>query len=134
MGTAKNLEYTAGAFLTRFFIGIMFLTAGVGKFVGGYTNYVNMFTGMFAQSWVPQVVTTPVIYVIPIIEVVLGLLLILGLWSNRLLFVAGLVITMFAAGALTIGMADTLAYNAVYLLVIGFALYLYEYDEWRLGR
>ncbi len=134
METSKKFEYTAGAFLLRFFIGLVFLVSGVGKFIGGYSNYIDTFTEMFAQSWVPQIFTTPVIYAIPVVEVLLGLLLVIGLWSSRLLLAAGLVFTVFGIGALTIGMSAVLSYNGLYLLVTAFALYLQEYDDWRLIR
>ena len=130
----RDFEYVSAAFLTRFFVGALLLTGGVNKFMGGYMNFVDQLTGMFAQSWIPQVAISPIAYALPIIEIVLGILLVLGLWSDKLLLLAGLLFILFTIGNMAGGMMDLMAYNTVYLLVISFALYLHGYDDWRLGR
>ena len=130
----RDFEYVSAAFLTRFFVGAVLLAASISKFMGGYMNFVDQLTGMFAQSWLPQVAVSPVAYALPIIEIVLGTLLVLGLWSDKLLLLAGLLFVLFSVGSMIGGMMDTLSYNALYLLITSFALYLHGYDDWRLGR
>ncbi len=133
MEGGQNSDYTAAAFLTRLFLGVMFLAAGIGKFVMGYSNYVAGFTGMFSKSWVPSILTTPVVYIVPVLELVLGILLIAGLWSDRVLIVSGITLIAFGLGALSVGQAETLSFNGLYLLMTAFALYLRQYDKWKIG-
>ncbi len=133
MEGGQNFDYTAAAFLTRLFLGVMFLAAGIGKFVMGYSNYLAAFTGMFSKSWVPSILTTPVVYIVPVLELLLGILLIAGLWSDKVLIVSGITLIAFGLGALSVGMADTLSFNGLYLLITAFALYLRQYDKWKIG-
>jgi len=130
----RDFEYVSAAFLTRFFVGAILLVAGVNKFVGGYSEFVDMLTGMFATSWVPQQLVSSIAYGLPVIEITLGLLLVLGLWGDKLLLVAGLLFVLFSIGSMLAGKMDLMAYNAVYTMITAFALYLHGYDDWRLGQ
>ena len=129
----RDFEYVAAAFLARITIGVLFLVAGIGKFVMGYKVFIDYLTGAFANSWIPQILVSPFAYVLPVVEIALGLLVILGLWSRITLLVSGLIFVLFAGANMAIGDGPTVGLNVLYLLVTTFALYLHGYDDWRFG-
>lgn len=130
----RDFEYVCAAFLTRLFVGVIFLVAGVSKVIGGYMGFVDTLTSMFAGTWLPQVVVSPVAYALPAVEILLGIVLLIGVWSDKFLLVSGLIFILSAAGSMILGKGEIVAYNAVYLLVTTLALYLHGYDDWRLGQ
>ena len=95
----RDFEYVCAAFLTRLFVGVIFLVAGVSKVIGGYMGFVDTLTSMFAGTWLPQVVVSPVAYALPAVEILLGIVLLIGVWSDKFLLVSGLIFILCANAA-----------------------------------
>ena len=68
--------------LNRLSLGLYFLLAGVGKIQGGVQNFVNKGFKSMQPAWLPDVIATPYGYAIPFLEVVLGGILIIGLFTR----------------------------------------------------
>ncbi len=68
--------------LARLILGLYMLLAGWSKMAGGVGKFVDGgFKGM-TPEWLPEAIARPYGYVIPIAELLLGLMLILGLFSR----------------------------------------------------
>lgn len=68
--------------LARVLLGLYMLLAGWGKMAGGVGKFVDGGFKSMTPAWLPEAIARPYGYVIPIAELLLGLMLILGLFSR----------------------------------------------------
>ena len=68
--------------LNRLAVGLYFTLAGVHKFNGGITQFVNGPYAEFTPSWVPSVVAVPWGYTLPFLEVGVGVMMMIGLLTR----------------------------------------------------
>jgi uncharacterized membrane protein YphA (DoxX/SURF4 family) len=114
-----------GILLARAPLGAVFLMAGIMKIKDiGVKKFVDMNTGNL-PTFLPRPVGQTYLYGIPFFEVIVGTLLIFGLFTRSIAFVAAFMLVTFTIGVtgMTMGkMAPLLPhYNLVY---IGIALLL----------
>ncbi len=76
--------------LLRVTVGIMFLFFGVGKLLGGVGGFTGGMVERFAGSFLPSPFVELFAYALPFAEVVIGTLLVLGLFNVATLTLAGL--------------------------------------------
>lgn len=93
--TANDL----GLFLLRLAFGGYFLAAGVAKAMGeindGFGSFYNgSFKGL-QPAWLPDVLAAPYGYALPWLEIVLGVMLMAGLFGTIVAAVIGLMIVSF---------------------------------------
>ena len=112
-------EYHWAAFLLRLGLGLLLLIAGVNKFAGGIGPFVGFIEQMFGETWLPAIFWRPFAWAIPFIEVVLGLLLIVGVMRFWVILLSSLFMLALAVGTMIAGENETVARNFVY-----FALFL----------
>ncbi len=108
----------AGYVLLRLALGAVFLFYGISKFRTGVGTTVDMMTRQFDRTFLPSVLVKAFTGALPSIEVVLGLLLLLGLFTRAALVLAGLVLIVLTTGLAILGNAPTVASNLLFLLVI----------------
>ncbi|MBN1475939.1 DoxX family membrane protein [Candidatus Sumerlaeota bacterium] len=120
--------------LLRLIPGILFLFAGLNKFIGGYGNFVSGMTGMFseADTWLPMFMITPYTYALPFAEVALGTLCVLGLFTRQALTLAGLLLLSLAFGQILLGNHGTVFNNMSYVALTAAALATAEFRTWSL--
>jgi thiosulfate dehydrogenase (quinone) large subunit len=116
--------------LARWCLGIMFLFAGIGKFpnISGFVGYM---TETFKATWLPKALLVPYAYALPFVEVALGVLLILGIARNAVLFITGLLLISLTFGQILLK-APIVFNNLVYTMIAAAILFLAEYDCWLL--
>ncbi len=108
----------AGHVLLRLALGAVFLFYGVSKFRMGVGATIDMMTRQFDKTFLPPILVKAFTGALPSIEIVLGLLLLLGLFTREALVVAGLLLIVLTTGLAILGNAPTVASNLLFLLVI----------------
>lgn len=137
-------ECVWGAFLFRFSLGMLSLVAGVDKFIAKgdpfsfFTNFINPqaatagFRGylqkQFAESWLPSLITVPFGYVLPYAEVVIGLLIMLGLFRFFFLLLGSLVMLVLSFGMMVVGQHDIVARNMLYVFMYAAVFFTAPWD------
>ena len=94
-----DTAYDAGLFLLRLVFGGYFLWAGINKALGEINQGLGSFyNGPFKglqPTWLPDVLAAPYGYALPWLEIVLGVMLVLGLFSTIVALVIALMIVSF---------------------------------------
>ncbi len=120
-------------FLLRLPIGVLFLFAGLNKFLGGYGNFVGwILQEMTEKTWLPKVLLYPYAYALPFIEAIVGVLLILGLLTRPVLIVTALLLTSLMFGKVLAQDYATAANNANYVLITAIAYYFSRHNRFSL--
>ncbi len=89
--------------LNRLALGVFFLLAGVGKFqMGLQVFYEKKFLPM-QPSWIPDWIGRPYGFALPFAEVLVGALLILGLFGRSAAMVVSLMLLSFSIALLNAG-------------------------------
>ena len=116
-----------GVALARWGIGVVLLFAGIAKFpnVAGFANYV---TSQFEKTWLPKALLVPYAYALPLAEVILGALLLLGIARNVVLFVTGLMFITLTFGQILL-QQPAVFNNSMYVVVTGAILFAEAYDR-----
>ena len=125
-------EYVWGAFLLRVSLGMLLLVAGLDKFIGGLAEARAGIEGMFAKSWLPPALYVPFIVSIPYAEVILGGLIILGLFRHFFLWLGSLYMLALAFGVMVIGNWDITFRNVVYVGLFAAAFFATPWDRIKL--
>ena len=128
METQHRCEYVWGAFMLRVSLGLLLLVAGLDKFIGGLDGARAGIEGMFTKSWLPAALSTPFIIAIPYAEVILGGLIILGLFRFFFLALGSLYMLALAFGVMAIGNWDIVFRNVVYTALFTAALFTTPWD------
>ncbi len=113
--------------LLRVTLGVIFLTTGVVKFVIGIGNFAAALQQEFAGK-LPMVIVTPFAYVLPFVEVAVGVLLALGLFNGIALVIAGFLLMVLTFGKTAVNDSATVAGNLSYVLIIFVLLWLVDYN------
>ncbi len=117
--------------LLRVTTGVIFLFYGVGKFMGGLTNFVGGMNQHFAGK-LPAAMVMPFAYILPFGEVISGLLIVLGLFTRAGLVISGLLLIGLTFGTVMLGEAPTVAHNLQYALVNFVLLWLVDLNRYSL--
>src|SRR5215469_1894394 len=122
-----------GYALMRATMGVVFFFYGFEKFKGGVGNFVAGEQQEFADK-LPSALVTSFSYALPFAEVVIGGLLILGLFNTIALALAGLLMMALIFGVVMIPQPQVVANNTVFALVIFALQWLAEYNRYSLDR
>ncbi len=131
----NNPRWLAYAIL-RVTLGCVFLFYGVGKFVAGVAATAQGFQDGFAKTWLPGASVYAFSFALPFIEVTVGVLLILGLFTRYAAAVAGLLVMALTSGLTIKGSSTDVAINMGYAVALFILLYQVEdnglsIDGWR---
>ncbi len=100
----KRAEYATAiiAFLSRWIVGFLFLMPGWTKMftMGPIAFARRVFVEGYAETWIPKVLLWIAGLPVPFIELIGGFLLILGLWTQRVCLLLGLLLVMVNYGHL----------------------------------
>ncbi len=105
----------------RWALAILLICMGINKFVMGVPLFVEMMSKGFAESWFPQEIATIFFYIVPFLEILLGVFLISG-WKKciSLSMTAGLfMIFLFGHVVASIDGAEKLM---LYILITAIAI------------
>lgn len=113
--------------LARWVIGVVLLFAGIAK-LGNISGTATYITGEFAKTWLPKALLLPYAYALPFVETGLGVLLILGIARNPVLFVTGLLFITLTFGQVLLGQPIVFQ-NMMYTIVTAAVLFADPYDR-----
>jgi thiosulfate dehydrogenase [quinone] large subunit len=122
----------AAVALGRWCMGIVFLFYGLGKFMGegGVTGFAGGLTKQFASTPLPQWLVSPFAHGLPFAEVSLGILLILGIARDFVLFATGLLLIVLTFGMVLQHQPAVVFNNASYVFMAAALLFASQYDRW----
>lgn len=124
------------AFLLRMAPALLFLVAGLNKFLGpgGPSGTMSGMATAFAETWLPLILVKPFAFALPFIEVALGLFLMTGLYRNAALVGAGLLLLVLLFGKLVLGAYDDAPMFFIYLMTVSAALIAGDRDRLTIER
>jgi thiosulfate dehydrogenase [quinone] large subunit len=128
-----NKHREAAYALLRVTLGVIFLFFGIGKFMGGIANFADGMNQHFAGK-LPSALVLAFGYTLPFAEVLIGSLLLLGLFTRIALVLSGLLLLALTFGTVMLGDAPTVAHNLQYALVNFILLYLADYNGYSIDR
>jgi thiosulfate dehydrogenase [quinone] large subunit len=101
--------------------------------MGGVGNFAGNLEQQFAGK-LPMFLVTPFAYVLPFVEVLLGALLVIGLFSSTVLIASGLLLMALTFGTVMEGEFPTVANNVMYALVNAALLWAADYNRYSLDH
>jgi thiosulfate dehydrogenase [quinone] large subunit len=128
----KDHKATAYALLRATF-GVVFLFYGIGKFMRGLGSFSGSMQQRFAGK-LPMALVIPFGYSLPFIEVLIGVLLVLGLFNSITLVLSGLLLMALTFGMVILGDTPTVANNLLYVLINFVLLYLADQNNYSADR
>lgn len=109
--------------ILRITLGVTFVTFGISKiFIQGTGNFADFMMDRFAGQ-LPEILLIPFVWTLPFAELILGFLLLLGLFSILTLSITGLLIAALTFGAVLSGDPATTANNLIYAIITFFLLW-----------
>ena len=103
--------------LLRLAIGLVFLTAGIAKFRMGVGAFAQGVMEMFKATALPGWMVAPYAYALPFLEVSLGFLLLVGLFTRYTFFFTAALTISLMWGMLLLGKGDVVAQNSIFVLL-----------------
>ena len=116
------------------------ITLGINLFLHGFVRipklevFVNGLTQGFEGTMLPLVLVTIVAYAIPFIEVVLGIFILLGIYSKKALAAAAIFIMLLITGCAFKEDWSAISTQMLYALFIFFLLKNLEYEVWTVKK
>ena len=117
--------------LLRITFGVVFLFNGIGKLMGGVGNFVGGMNQRFAGK-LPAILVMPFSYTLPFAELILGALIVFGLFSRLGLVLTGLLLAALTFGTVMLADFGTVAHNTQYALVNFVLLWLVDLNRYSL--
>ena len=107
----------------------MFLFYGIGKFRDGVSASAESIIKAF-NGKLPLVLVSPFAHILPFAEVGIGALLILGIFTQISLILAGLLMMALTFGVVVSGQVGIVANNVVYAFIIFVLAYLVDNNRY----
>jgi thiosulfate dehydrogenase [quinone] large subunit len=127
----RNAAYA----LVRVAMGVVLLFNGIGKLLMGADGFSAMLTESFADTLLPGALVSGFAAVLPFLEVGLGVLLLVGLFTPQTLLAAGALLVVLTFGTVVQAQdANVVAHNVFYTMVVGLLLWLESANAWALDR
>jgi len=108
--------------LIRFTLGPIFLAYGIHK-LGGYSITAKRIGAGFVETWLPMWLVQPVALAIPIWELLVGILLILGLFYRISLIATSIFIAILTFGLAIQGNAEVVGRNLIFVVTLAIAFH-----------
>lgn len=121
--------------LLRVAIGVNFAGHGfIRLFKIGLGQFANSAANNLSKSPLPHGLSVGFLHLVPIVEAIVGVLLILGLFTRCALIVASVLMIALTIGVTSNQQWDTAGTQLLYSLVLFVLLFCAEYDEFSLDR
>jgi thiosulfate dehydrogenase [quinone] large subunit len=117
--------------LLRITVGVMFLCYGIGKLRGGLFAFTHGMVASF-DGVLPSMLVKPFATVLPFAEVIIGSLLIVGLFTRAALVGAGIMMIALTLGVTIKPDPDTVAHNVQFAVAIFILLWSADRNGWSL--
>lgn len=130
----KNLSNPELAYLlARVAFGVNFFFHGLVR-LPKLQGFVDGMEKQFEASLLPSLLVTPVAYLIPIVELVLGLMLILGLLTRKALVGSALLMIILITGCCLIENWSAVGSQMVYMLYLVFLILYLDHNRCALTK
>ncbi|WP_413586848.1 DoxX family membrane protein [Bdellovibrio sp. HCB274] len=116
--------------ILRIALGINIFLHGVVRFGGNYSKFITWITDTFKDAPLPQWSVVAFAYAIPPVEAIIGLLLILGLFTFPTLIAGLFVMIMLMAGSCLIQNWDIVGIQMIYILLYTVVLFFLNYNHY----
>lgn len=127
-----STDASLAVLVIRLGIGLLFFFAGLNKFLRGAMSVVESFAERFQDTWLPLLLVKPYAFALPYVEILFGVLLIVGFRTRLLLFLTSLLLISLGFGQLILGDGDTVFRILTYAFITAFALSLSRYNRFSL--
>ena len=121
----------------RLALGMSLFIHGVDRFVM-FRQFADKTAKMFADSWLPRFTVMGFVYTVPPVELLIGIFVLLGLFTRTGLVLGGLWMVVLIFGSSLIEQFDVVGIQLIYSLIFSALLYYHDanrisIDHW-LGR
>lgn len=130
MNSKNSKDLEIAYLLLRLTMGFNFLAHGIVRIPKLY-SFSNWMTELFSESTVPLIIVKPFSLMLPFVELIIGILLILGLKTSKALHAGALVIVILVTGSCLIekwDMAGGQMLYAVFFFLLSFAINLNKFS------
>ena len=100
---SEKCHHELSSYVLRLALGGLLLIVGIGKFSGGVEAFVSGAAPMFDGTLIPMTLAKGFLTLVPLLEVVVGGLLLLGLFTSVAAWVGAFVFALFIVGLATTG-------------------------------
>jgi thiosulfate dehydrogenase (quinone) large subunit len=124
----------------EFAYGLLRLAMGVNMFVHGLVRFPkldefsNWMVGYFQDTFLPEILVTILAYSIPFVEFIVGLLLILGLFTRQALLVGALLMVVLIFGSCLKENWEWAAFQMIYAIFFFMLSYFIELNKISLDK
>lgn len=94
------------------------------------TTFSQWMIDSFENSMLPKIIVTPFSYIVPIAEFVIGLLLLLGLFTKPSLIAGGFVMLALLFGTTMIENWDAIPSQLIHIAFFALLLHFIDYNSW----
>lgn len=94
------------------------------------TTFSNWMIGSFENSMLPKFIVTPFSYILPIAEFVIGLLLILGLFTKPSLVAGGFIMLALLFGTSMIENWEAIPSQLIHVAIFALLLHFIDSNSW----
>jgi thiosulfate dehydrogenase [quinone] large subunit len=135
MGWNRHAAYA----LVRTVMGVVFVFYGVGKLLDGVAGFSQGLRETFAVTPLPPLLVGGFGYALPFVELAVGVLLLLGLFTRAVLVGTGLLLLVLTVGMAVQQEPAVVANNVFFTVVVALLLWLeganvHGFDRLRGGR
>lgn len=120
-------------FLARVTLGVNFLIHGLVR-LPKLKEFANGVINGFKGTMLPEILVLPFAYAIPIVELILGIMLLLGFLTRKALIASAILMIFLIAGSALKEDWGVVGTQMVYALYIFFLMFYFDYDKWSLSR
>ena len=133
MNESKQKTIELAYFILRFTMGVNMFTHGVARLLD--LEKFNMWMiGQFNDTILPEFLVSLSSYMIPFAELIIGVLLILGLFTSRALLLGALLITVLVFGSGLQENWNVMSSQMIYAIFFFILSYLIELNRFSLDR
>lgn len=119
--------------LARIAFGLNFFLHGVVR-LPKLQDFVGGMQSEFSESMLPSFLVTPTAYLIPIAELILGLMLLLGIFTRKALVGSALVMLILLAGCCLLEKWAVVGSQMVYMLYLVFLIFHLDHNRYELKK
>ena len=112
---------------------MMFFVAGLGKFIMGTDKFHEYMMSTFQKTFLPASLVSVYAHGLPFVELIVGAVLIVGIFRCAALVVCGLTLLSLAFGQMLIQGHAVVEQIFVYLLITSICLMKGAEDKWVFG-
>lgn len=105
-------------YILRFALGGMLIFMAIGKLMMGVSTFVQNTSPLFEKSVIPTGLVTEFLFIVPWLELILGTLILLGLFTRFASILSGFLFALFAIGLVATGnteMTGAIGDNFIYI-------------------